>query len=214
MIKKKFCLVGIEFDFEDLILDHYDHYVGFFTSKKNKFYNYKRKKLGKENFKDWERVKKKFNPDVFITIDNGREREVLYKKIYKKNYSNLIFDSSYVSHSSKKFLLRKRGIIVQKFVKIMPNVKIYDGAKINVNCQIHHGSIIGKFATLAPASVILGNVKIGNYTYIGANSTILPNIKIGKHSIVGAGSVVTKNIGDYEVVAGSPAKLLKKNKLI
>ena len=58
MIKKKFCLVGIEFDFEDLILDHYDHYVGFFTSKKNEFYSYKRKKLGKENFKDWERVKK------------------------------------------------------------------------------------------------------------------------------------------------------------
>ena len=52
MIKKKFCLVGIEFDFEDLILDYYDHYVGFFTSKKNEFYSYKRKKLGKENFKD------------------------------------------------------------------------------------------------------------------------------------------------------------------
>ena len=52
MIKKKFCLVGVEFDFEDLILDYYDLYVGFFTSKKNKSYSYKRKKLGKENFKE------------------------------------------------------------------------------------------------------------------------------------------------------------------
>ena len=210
MIKKNFCLVGVEFDFEDLITDHSSYYVGFFTSKKNKSYNNKKKKLGKENLKDWEKIKKKFNPDVFITIDNGREREILYKKIYKKNYSNLVFESSYISHSSKKFLLNKKGIIIQRFVKIMPNVKINDGVKINVNCQIHHGSTIGKFATLAPASVILGDVKIGNYSYIGSNTTIKQNIKIGKHCIVGAGSVVIKNVRDYEVVAGCPAKLLRK----
>ena len=74
-------------------------------------------------------------------------------------------------------------------------------------------SKIGKFSTLAPASVILGNVKIGNYTYIGANSTIRQNIKIGNNCIIGAGSVVTKNVKDNNVVVGSPAKFLKKNKI-
>ena len=61
----------------------------------------------------------------------------------------------------------------------MPNVKIYNGVKININCQIHHGSKVGKFVTLAPAAVILGNVKIGSYSYVGANTTIKQNIKIG-----------------------------------
>lgn len=212
MIRKKFCLVGVEYDFEDLITDHSSNYLGFFTSKKNKFYKNKRKKLGSETLKDWIKVKKKFNPDVYITVDEGREREILYKKIYKKNYSNVIFDSSYISLTSKKFLSNKRGIIIQRFVKIMPNVKIYDGVKININCQIHHGSKIGKFATLAPASVILGNVKIGSYSYVGANTTIKQNIKIGKHCIIGAGSVVVKDVKDFEVVAGSPARFLRKNK--
>ena len=94
----------------------------------------------------------------------------------------------------------------------MPNVKIYNAVKININCQIHHGSVIGKYSTLAPASVILGNVKIGDYTYIGANSTIRQNIKIGNNCIIGAGSVVTKDIKNSEVVIGSPARFLRKNK--
>ena len=94
----------------------------------------------------------------------------------------------------------------------MPDVKIYNGVNININCQIHHGSTIGKFATLAPASVILGNVKIGSYSFIGANTTIRERIRIGKNCIIGAGSVVVKNVNDYEIVAGSPARLIGKNK--
>ena len=213
MVSKKFCLVGIDVDFEDLIEDHKSNYLGYFSSKKTKFYKNKKKRLGSESLKDWKRIKKKFNPLVHITIDNGREREFLFKKIYKNNNANLIFEDTFISNSSKKYLLKKKGIIIQKFVKIMPNVKIDNGVKININCQIHHDSKIGKFSTLAPASVILGNVKIGNYTYIGANSTIRQNIKIGNNCIIGAGSVVTKNVSDNNIVVGSPAKFLKKNKI-
>ena len=162
--------------------------------------------------KDWKKIKKKFDPEVYIPISIGRIRESLYKKIYKKNYSNLIFKNSYISNSSKKFLKNNKGIIIQKFVKIMPDVKIHDGVNININCQIHHGSTIGKFATLAPASVILGNVKIGNYSFIGANATIREKVKIGKNCIIGAGAVVLKNVNDYGIVAGSPARLIGKNK--
>ena len=40
--------------------------------------------------------------------------------------------------------------------------------------------------------------------------TILAGVTIGKGCTVGAGSVVTKNIEDYSVVAGNPARVLKK----
>lgn len=47
--------------------------------------------------------------------------------------------------------------------------------------------------------------------WIGARAIILPNVGvIGKHSVVGAGSVVTKPVEDYTVVAGNPAKVIKK----
>ncbi|MFH1352963.1 MAG: acyltransferase [bacterium] len=47
---------------------------------------------------------------------------------------------------------------------------------------------------------------------IGANSTILPGVRIGKNSLVGAGSVVTKDVPAGAVVAGNPAKVIKKVK--
>ena len=37
-----------------------------------------------------------------------------------------------------------------------------------------------------------------------------PGVKIGEGSIVGAGSVVKKDISPYSVVAGNPAKILRK----
>ncbi len=53
-------------------------------------------------------------------------------------------------------------------------------------------------------------VIIEDDVWIGAHSIILPGVKIGKGSIVGAGTVVTKSVRPYSIVAGNPAKEIKK----
>jgi acetyltransferase-like isoleucine patch superfamily enzyme len=53
-------------------------------------------------------------------------------------------------------------------------------------------------------------VVIGEGSFIGFNSVILPNVVIGRHSVVGAHSVVTRDVPDYCVVAGNPARLIKR----
>lgn len=53
-------------------------------------------------------------------------------------------------------------------------------------------------------------VKIKEGSWIGAGAIILPGVTIGKNSVVGAGSIVTKNVEDFTVVAGNPAKLIKR----
>ena len=45
--------------------------------------------------------------------------------------------------------------------------------------------------------------------WIGAGASIMAGVTIGKYAIVGAASVVTHDVGDYEVVVGSPAKVIK-----
>ena len=45
---------------------------------------------------------------------------------------------------------------------------------------------------------------------IGANASIMPGVRIGTHSIVAAGAVVTKDVPPHSLVAGVPAKLIKK----
>ena len=44
-----------------------------------------------------------------------------------------------------------------------------------------------------------------------ANSVVFGNIKIGNNVTIGAGSVVTKDIPDNCVVAGNPARIIKRN---
>ena len=51
-------------------------------------------------------------------------------------------------------------------------------------------------------------VKTG--AWIGANAIILPGVTIGKNSVVAAGSIVTKSVLDYTLVAGNPAKTIRK----
>jgi len=53
-------------------------------------------------------------------------------------------------------------------------------------------------------------ITIEDDVWIGTRVTILPRVTIGKGSIVGAGSVVTKNVLPYTIVAGNPAKLIRK----
>lgn len=51
---------------------------------------------------------------------------------------------------------------------------------------------------------------VEDYVWIGTRAIILPGVKIGKGAVIGAGSVVTKDVGEYEFVAGNPAKFIKK----
>ncbi len=46
---------------------------------------------------------------------------------------------------------------------------------------------------------------------IGSGSTILSHVTVGENAVVGAGSVVTKDVPPNTIVAGNPARILRKN---
>lgn len=54
------------------------------------------------------------------------------------------------------------------------------------------------------------SVEIGNDVWIGDNVILIAGIKIGNGAIIGAGSIVTKDILPYSIVAGNPAKEIRK----
>ncbi|MCC6300738.1 MAG: acyltransferase [Anaerolineales bacterium] len=55
-------------------------------------------------------------------------------------------------------------------------------------------------------------VVIGKYVFVGAGSIILPGVTIGKGALVFSGSLVNRNVGEFEIVAGSPAKVIGTTK--
>lgn len=53
-------------------------------------------------------------------------------------------------------------------------------------------------------------ISIGHNCWIGANTVICPGVSIGDNVVIAAGSVVNKNIPSDVVVAGCPAKIIKR----
>jgi maltose O-acetyltransferase len=67
------------------------------------------------------------------------------------------------------------------------------------------------FSRIGPfVKCVHGYIEIGDDAWIGTGCIILPDVRIGKGAVVGAGSVVTKDVPDFAVVAGVPAKPIKK----
>jgi len=46
--------------------------------------------------------------------------------------------------------------------------------------------------------------------FIGARSIVLRNVTIGENSILAAGAVITKDVPENTIVAGNPAKVIKR----
>ena len=108
------------------------------------------------------------------------------------------------------------------------NIKIGKRVFINAGCQFQDqgGIEIGDDVLIGPQTIIATlnhdqnpekrgdmipkTVKIGNKVWLGARVTICPGVTIGEGAIVGAGAVVTKDVPSRTVIAGVPAKVIKK----
>ena len=148
----------------------------------------------------------------FITcIGNhyGKARLFISNKLEKKKLKPLRIISKYTQIADKKNL--GKGVQVFPGVIINENSKIGDYTILNTASLIEHDCQIGSGVHIMPGAVLGGNVKIKNFVTVGINATILPGLTIEEGSFIGAGSVVTKNVKKNQIVAGNPAKFLKKN---
>lgn len=120
------------------------------------------------------------------------------------------------------FVEIQKNATIGKNCKISTHTFICEGVHIEDNCFIGHNVTFindkypratnedGTLQTEADWQVVETYVKKG--ASIGSSSTILCGVTIGEGAIVGAGAVVTKDVPPYTVVAGVPAKPIKKLK--
>lgn len=139
---------------------------------------------------------------------------------------NIIGDNFQTGHG---VLIREKNEIGNN-VSIGSSTVVEHHVIIGNNVRIHSQAFVPEFSVLEDGVWIGPNVVVTNAQYpntadaksnlkgpyfeegavIGANSTILPGVRIGKKAVVGAGSVVTKDVTSGDVVAGNPAKFIKR----
>lgn len=98
----------------------------------------------------------------------------------------------------------KTRVIIGDNVSIAPNVVLITCSSAN------NGKKINKIKYVKEHLWKEDKIIIENDVWIGANVTILPGVHVGECAVIGAGSVVTKDVAPYTVVAGNPARILRK----
>jgi len=118
------------------------------------------------------------------------------------------------------FVEIQKGARIGKRVKVSSHTFICEGVTIEDEVFIGHGVMFINdkypFATNSDGSsqseadwkVVPTFVR--KRASIGSNATLLCGVTIGEGAIVGAGSVVTKDVPPYTIVAGNPARILRK----
>ncbi len=118
------------------------------------------------------------------------------------------------------FVEIQKGARIGRRVKVSSHTFICEGVTIEDEAFIGHGVMFtndkypraanpdGALQTEADWSVTPTLVKRG--ASIGSNATILCGVTIGERAIVGAGSVVTRDVPPDTIVAGVPARLMRK----
>lgn len=104
------------------------------------------------------------------------------------------------------------GVVICPYAATSFGPEIGNFVHIYTQGFIGHDSIIKDFSTIAAHSVISARILVDEGAHIGLNSCIREDLSIGKYSIVGMGAVVIKDVDDFSIVAGNPAKEIKKIK--
>lgn len=146
---------------------------------------------------------------------------VTYVKPAVKNPNIVVGDFTYFSgadfesHVTHHYDFYGDKLVIGKFCQIAAGVKfVMNGANHRMNAASTFPFYIfeGWEQDVPPLSQmpVKGDTVVGNDVWIGENATILPGARIGDGAIVGMNSVVGGTVEPYSIVAGNPAKLVRK----
>lgn len=123
-------------------------------------------------------------------------------------------------------------VVIREENRIGDRLSIWNHSTIDYGCtigsgvKIHNHVYVAQFTVIEDGAFLAPGVQIANDRFplsddlhgptirrgavLGVNVTVLPGVEIGEGALVGAGSVVTRDVPARAIVAGNPARVLRK----
>lgn len=106
--------------------------------------------------------------------------------------------------AASSFIFGARGrVVIADFSAISARVCLYTASD-----DFSEGYLTSPTVPEQYTKVKCGPIILGRHALIGAGSIVLPGVTLGKGSSVGAMSLVRQDVGDYEIVAGVPSRVI------
>ncbi len=126
-----------------------------------------------------------------------------------------IADSDFESHVTHLYEWNGDRLIIGKFCQIASGVEfVMNGANHQLNAVSTFPFYTLQGWNMKPPSAcdmpLKGDTVIGNDVWIGQNATIMPGVHIGDGAIIGANATVANNVPPYTIIAGNPARIIRK----
>lgn len=132
-------------------------------------------------------------------------------RIFDRTLVNLfgctIGDESFVGP----FVEITRGVSVGRRCRIESHAFICDGVTIADDVFVGHGATFTN--DLYPRTdrhVVYPKTRVEEFASIGSNATIVGGVTVHRHAVVGAGAVVTRDVPALAIVAGNPARVIRR----
>ncbi len=159
------------------------------------------------------------NPNVIHPVEGFDA--VVYVKPTIQNPNIMVGDFTYFAdndfenHVTHHYDFYADKLIIGKFCQIAAGVNfIMNGANHQMNAVSTFPFYIfegwQQDVPLLCEMPLKGDTVIGNDVWIGQNTTILPGSKVGDGAVIGANSVLSGEVQPYTIVAGNPAKPVRK----
>ena len=159
------------------------------------------------------------DPNVVHPID-GYEKEIYVKPTIKNpaivvGDFTYIADSDFESHVTHLYEWNGDRLIIGKFCQIAAGVEfVMNGANHQMNAVTTFPFYTLSGWDMKPPAFsdlpLKGDTVIGNDVWIGQNATIMPGVHIGDGAIIGANSTVAGDVPPYTIVAGNPARQIRR----